>query len=136
MQTKKTFEGKQIIGFGGQLDQARMEYSLLSRGINATEPYYAIGEHGPRTIPVYGGEVKYDLVKEDTTSVLKRIVSATDKARNLATGFQLSVLASALCGEEQILCVSAPDQKYDGLSITWPYIINETGLAKRVETRS
>lgn len=126
------FKGKQVIGFGGQLDVARMQYALLSAGKKMADPGYVIGEHGPRTIPVYEGESEYDQIREATTSVLKRIAVATEKPRNMATGVQLAVLARALSGEERILCVSAVDDATDGLSITWPYLVNKKGLVKKV----
>lgn len=125
------FKASQIIGFGGELDKARMHYSLLRHGIQ-TENMYVIGEHGPRAIPVYDGEQDYDDVRAETTTVLKRIMES-GTARNLATGVQLARLMKALGGEEQIMCVSAPHERYGNLSITWPHIINGQGLVKRVE---
>jgi malate/lactate dehydrogenase len=121
-----------IIGFGGQLDTNRAVYALLKHSAGFNESVYAIGEHGPRTIPVYNGEDNYDTVRADTTSVLKRIGTA-GKVRNLATGKELARLICALGGKEQVLCVSAPDKDYDGLSLTWPYLINQNGLAEKVQ---
>jgi len=78
--------GKKIIGFGGQLDLARMKYALLTERINVTEEQYIIGEHGPKAIPVYKNEEEYEKISLMTTTFIKRIMAATDKPRNMATG--------------------------------------------------
>jgi malate/lactate dehydrogenase len=126
------FEGKQVIGFGGELDKARASYSLLTRSIESDDSLYVVGEHGPRAIPVYAGEQDYEAVTTEATTVLKRIFTS-GIARNLATGMQLARLVQALSGSEQIMCVCVPNDQYEGLSITWPHVINETGVVKRVE---
>lgn len=125
------FKNKQVIGFGGELDKARMLYSLLVHGLKPKEPLYVIGEHGPRAIPVYDGEQNYEEVRIETTTVLKRIVES-GTARNLATGVQLARLLQALGGEERIMCVSAPNKEHSNLSITWPHLINGHGLVKKI----
>lgn len=126
------FKDRQVIGFGGQLDLDRTRYALVQHSvIVADEVGYAIGEHGPRTIPVYTGEEKYNAVRADVTTTLKRI-AAHGPARNLATGVQLRRLMQALAGEEKVLCVSVPDVEHDSLSVTWPYVINHKGAVRKV----
>lgn len=125
------FQDMQVIGFGGQLDAARTMYALLKRGIKISSPVYAIGEHGPRTIPVYDGEEAYETIHEEVGGFLGRIKQAGEP-RNLATGVQLARLIEALTGEESTLCVSALDDDFDGLSITWPYVVNQSGLSSKV----
>ena len=93
---------------------------------------YVIGEHGPRAIPVYGGEQDYDAVRTEATTVLKRIMES-GVARNIATGIRLARLIEVLGGDEQIMCVSAPNEEHHGVSLTWPHVINSQGLVKRVE---
>lgn len=126
------FRGKQVIGFGGQLDVDRTIYALIKRSVPFDGQVYVIGEHGPRTIPIYKGESTYAAVRGDVTSTLKRI-SASGYTRNMATGVQLARLLRALAGEEQVLCVSAPDNDFGGLSITWPYVINQSGLIEKAK---
>ena len=41
---------EQVIGFGGDLDTSRLQYSLLRRGISS-EAVCVVGEHGGRAIP-------------------------------------------------------------------------------------
>lgn len=126
------FKEQQVIGFGGQLDLDRTRYALVQHSVIVADGVgYAIGEHGPRTIPVYTGEEKYGVVRADVTTTLKRI-SAHGPARNLATGVQLRRLMQALAGEEKVLCVSVPDAEHDNLSVTWPYVINQTGIVRKV----
>jgi hypothetical protein len=125
------FKDSTVIGFGGQLDVERTKYALLSHHLRVPDPLYVIGEHGPRVIPVYAGEQSYDLIRQEAGSTLKRI-SVSGKPRNLATGIQLSRLASALAGNTNVLCLSTPDKDFDGLSITWPYRANESGLMEKV----
>jgi len=38
----------------------------------------------------------------------------------------------ALSGKSQVLCVSYPSNETNGLSITWPYLIDEHGPSKRI----
>lgn len=125
------FPAKSIIGFGGQLDLARLQYALIKQGISPDNAYI-IGEHGPRAIPVYGGEKSYNEIQADTTSVLKKI-SLSGKPRNLATGVQLARLLEALAGQEQVLSVSIPSTVFGGLSITWPYVISNKGVGRQIE---
>jgi malate/lactate dehydrogenase len=129
------FAGRQLIGFGGQLDADRTRYALLEHGLTSPGEVYVVGEHGPRAIPVYGGENQYDAILGDATSVLKRI-SAAGKARNLSTGTQLARLLGALAGQEQTLCVSAPHPGFENLSLTWPRVINEHGVVEIVKIRN
>jgi len=63
-----------------------MKYALLTERINVTEEQYIIGEHGPRAIPVYKNEEEYEKISLMTTTFIKRIMAATDKPRNMATG--------------------------------------------------
>lgn len=124
---------RQIIGFGGQLDVDRAKYTLVKHSVEAREPLYAIGEHGPLVIPVYENEEVYEKVRESTATFIRRISVLDDNLRNLATAVQLARLLQALAGKEQILCVSAPHDDFNGLSITWPYLINQNGLVKKIE---
>jgi malate/lactate dehydrogenase len=128
------FTGIQIIGFGGELDRARVAYSLLKHNIRSERTVYAIGEHGPRTIPVYSEEQDYEAITSEATTVLKRIISS-GVARNLATGTQLARLVQALSGAvgDQIMCLSIPNAEHDNLSITWPYTVNGQGVTKAVD---
>jgi malate/lactate dehydrogenase len=123
---------KQLIGFGGELDRARIIASLVKRGIETIEPVYAIGEHGPRVVPVYAEERDYQAVKDEARSVLATIKRATGTARNLATGIQLGRLLNALSGQEHLMCISRPNENYEGLSITWPHMISEAGVGDPV----
>jgi malate/lactate dehydrogenase len=123
---QKRVKAQQIIGFGGQLDQARIQYALLTRNI-VSDSVYAIGEHGPRTIPTYPGEAQFDDVKADASSVLKRI-GAAGTPRNLATGVQLARLVEVLAGKKAVICVCAPHPAYDSLCLTWPFRLNANGV--------
>lgn len=125
------FRDSQIIGFGGQLDLARTHYALAKHNVSIEGDVFIIGEHGPRTLPVYNKEEAYDVIQTDVATTVQRIAS-TGSARNLATGIQLRKLLQALAGEEQVLCVSMPDPEYDGLGITWPYIIKQNGILQKV----
>ncbi len=115
-----------LIGFGGQLDQARMQFAMLQLGITGYDQVYAIGEHGPRTIPTYIGEERWAEVAAYSTTTLKSIMAAASPPRNLATGVQLSRLLKCLAGEPGTLCFSTADPNFDDLSITWPYEIKNT----------
>ncbi len=123
---------RQIVGFGGELDRSRLRWTLSKSGISQEE-VYVIGEHGPRAIPVYTREEGYESVKREVTTFLKTIKLAAGVARNLATGAQLARLLRAISGEEQIMCVSTPSSQFNGLSITWPYTVNEHGIGKAID---
>ena len=122
-------KAERFIGFGGELDKARSKFGLIQSGVQA-EPVYAVGEHGPRTIPTYPGEEKYEAVATYATSTLKEIMKKATVTRNLATGVQLGRLVAALSGKKATHCVSVPDPDHHNLSITWPYEIEGDKLTK------
>ena len=108
---------------------------MLKRKRN-TENVFVVGEHGPRLIPVLEVEADYENIKQEASSVLKRIKQWTPNARNLATGDQLARLVTAFNGEEPaVLCISKTDPDFSNLSITWPYFINQGGVGKKVELK-
>lgn len=125
------FQDTQVIGFGGQLDVARTAYVLAKRSIQVPSPIYVIGEHGLRTIPVYESEEAHETIQKEVGGLLGQIKQGGE-SRNLATGVQVTRLLEALAGVESILCVSTADKGFEGLSITWPYVINESGLSRKV----
>jgi len=127
----KPFTHCQVIGFGGQLDVDRTRSALIQRQLKVPDQVFVVGEHGPRAIPVYEGGAGYESIRLDATSVLKRIGRA-GKARNIATGIQLSRLVRALAGERSVLCVSTVDKDFDDLAITWPRYIDKDGLGGKV----
>ncbi|MBW3569177.1 hypothetical protein KY385_03565 [Candidatus Parcubacteria bacterium] len=126
------FSGSQVIGFGGQLDVNRARYALLKRGLKIPEPLYVVGEHGKRAIPVYRGEMCYEEVRSEINGHLDK-QARHGIINNFASGIELARLLRALAGDEQVLCVSASDESFDGLSITWPRIINRHGLSDKIE---
>jgi malate/lactate dehydrogenase len=115
-----------VLGFGGELDRARLEYALRRCGLPFSSTN-VIGEHGPNAIPVYDGSAPYSQVAEEIRSVLPRIKAATGKARNLASGTQLARLVSALTGKPQTMCVSRLDNRH-GIALTWPCLIGSGGI--------
>ena len=118
-----------LVGFGGQLDRARMLYAMAEIGVEA-DPVYAIGEHGPRTIPCYEGEERWDEIAAYSTTTLKNIMAAASPPRNIATGVQLARLTRAIAGEPATLGLCIEDPDYDGMSITWPYEVSLHSFSK------
>lgn len=126
----KKFIDSQVIGFGGDLDKARIEYNLRKKNFPAKN-VYAIGEHGPRTIPVYDGEESYKEIRGSVTSALKQVMASADIVRNLASGVQLARLIQSIAGKGATHCISKPDPDFNGLSITWPYKVSPRGFIKQ-----
>lgn len=124
------FKETRMIGFGGELDRARIRTSLISRAIEF-EQVYAVGEHGPRTIPVYDGEKDFQDVAGDATTVLKGIMASTPAPRNMATGVQLMRLIDSLNGKAAVHCISTVDEDFDSLSITWPREVSGESIIKQ-----
>lgn len=118
-----------IVGFGGELDRCRLILSLHERRLDV--PCTIVGEHGRRAIPVYDGEHDFDVVAEEVRSVLGRIRAGGAKARNLASGVHLALLASALMREQPISsCVSALHAGF-GQFLTWPSFVSSAGVVRR-----
>jgi malate/lactate dehydrogenase len=123
-----------VIGFGGELDRARLHQALLKRGLTTPAgTFYAVGEHGPRVVPVYPDETSYDQIQADIGTVLSEIKKA-GRARNLATGVHIARLLHALGGDgDQIHCVSVPSEDFYDLSITWPHVITTEGATSPLD---
>ncbi|MBA3844983.1 MAG: hypothetical protein H0X39_20610 [Actinobacteria bacterium] len=121
---------RQVVGFGGELDRARLRTELLRRGIPDNE-CTVVGEHGSRTVPVYDSEEDYENVARGVRSSLDRIKSATGQARNLASGVQICHLLSALDNKSDVQCVSQYDERH-GIFLTWPYRVGPGAALERV----
>ncbi len=120
------FDKERVIGFGGDLDTARLHY-VMGKDFMLDEAV-ALGEHGSRTIPVYAGEAEYADTAVRVRTLLKSITAKAGAPRNLATGVWLSRLVLALCGdagEAHVVCGHVPD--YD-LCLTWPRKVTAAGL--------
>jgi malate dehydrogenase len=118
-----------VVGFGGELDRARLDGALTARGI--AEPGIVVGEHGRRTIPVYRSEAHYESVSEEVRAVLLEIRAGTPKARNLASGVHLANLLDSMLAEgQQTHCVSTFDAE-TGLFLTWPCRIGIRGVIRK-----
>ncbi len=127
-------QAKTVIGFGGELDVARIKYALLKQKLT-TDNAFVVGEHGPRMIPALEDETYYDDIKQEASSVLKRIKQWTPNARNIATGHQLARLVMAFSDDQTVQCISRVDPDFSGLSITWPYNISKNGIGEKVSLK-
>jgi malate/lactate dehydrogenase len=119
---------ERVIGFGGDLDTARLRYALAQDLSTHIESAICIGEHGSRTIPVYNNEENYQEITNQVRGLLKKVTSAAGPPRNLATGVWLSKLALALAQDavhDHVVCGYIPE--YD-LCLTWPHKISARGL--------
>lgn len=117
-----------VMGFGGDLDTARLRYILAQEKIDNDPDAVCIGEHGSRTIPVYASEENYEHVTSEVRTLLKRITAKAGPPRNLATGVWLSKLALALTTEEprsHNVCAFMPE--FD-ICLTWPRLISSSGI--------
>lgn len=124
-------EPHQLIGFGGELDKARLRHQLRVHGVNVPAAE-VVGEHGPRAIPVYQGEARYDEVSAAVRGTLSKVKGGSAPARNLASGVQLVRLLRALAGEPDVQTVSLLHEGH-GMSLTWPHRFNGGWPAGRVD---
>lgn len=120
-----------VIGFGGELDTARLRFVLKTRGID-TRSAWVIGEHGPRAIPVYDSEVEYQDVRKSVGSFLSTIKGVAPEARNLASGVQIVRLLRALGGRTEVQSISRVHPEY-GVSLTWPWTVGKEGAESPAE---
>jgi malate/lactate dehydrogenase len=123
---------ERIMGFGGDLDTARLHYILAEEGIENAGDGVCIGEHGGRTIPVYRGEARYPDIAGRVRNLFKTMTANAGAPKNLAVGPWLAKLALALTEEkpqEHIVCGFM--QKY-GLCLTWPRRVSKNGLGESV----
>lgn len=122
-----------VIGFGGDLDFARLRHSLRIRRLPC-KPITIVGEHGRNAIPVFEPEEDYSRVARDIRTHLPRITEG-GRPRNLATGAWLAELVESLAnGAGRTHIVSAPHPAF-GLALTWPFRVQEQGRLEMVETQ-
>ena len=122
-------EKRRVIGFGGDLDTARLKYVLAGDGDPGAGDALCIGEHGSRTVPVYASERDYAGVAARVRGTIKAITAQAGPPRNLATGVWLSRLATNAAGRaggESVVCGYMPELD---LYLTWPRHISRDGLA-------
>lgn len=130
--TRIMSDSRRAVGFGGELDKSRL-VSLLMEQMGAGEwtpgVTAVVGEHGERAIPVFPGSADYEVMRDLVRATLKDIITATARARNLASGVQLVRLVRALMGESQWAsqCVSSIVERY-GMALTWPCIVGGDGI--------
>jgi malate/lactate dehydrogenase len=116
----------QVFGFGGDLDLNRLRFTLRSMGV-CTEGITIIGEHGKNTIPVYAGEMKYDLIATEVRTFLSRISSRNSVIRNLASGELLARLVESIAEDRRrVHCVTCYHPQFDDW-FTWPCIVGRSG---------
>lgn len=126
IQRKTLLSPSQVIGFGGNLDLNRLVYTLESQGIDATEAAI-VGEHGPRTIPVYKTEENYTAVAHKVRNFLANIGKLAGQKRNLATGSLLADLIRSVVQEKgDMHYVSGYHPDY-GIYLTWPFHVGRYG---------
>jgi malate/lactate dehydrogenase len=119
---------ERVIGFGGDLDTARLRYILAQEKITEEATAVCIGEHGSRTIPVYESEKNYDHITSKVRSLLKSITTKAGPPRNLATGVWLSKLALALTQRDPCphnVCAYIPEFE---ICLTWPRMLSSSGI--------
>jgi malate/lactate dehydrogenase len=130
LRVRKGVAPHQVMGFGGELDRCRLMYALRAHRITS-DNVTIVGEHGPRTIPVYNDETDFDTISYAVQTALAQLQSTTGKARNLAPGLHLARLLQALSGTKSVHCISAVGK--EGMSLTWPYMVDKGGVALRIE---
>jgi hypothetical protein len=122
---------RRVIGFGGDLDVCRLEYSLLNRGIKA-DTAFIVGEHGSRAIPVYQGERLYPEISGEVRFFLKKMTNDAGRPRNLASGMLLCGLIQSLTSAIPTLHHVVTYCEEFGLFLTWPALISLVGVAQRI----
>jgi len=123
-----------IIGFGGELDKARLTYALRIRNIDSAFKWI-IGEHGKRAIPVYETEEGYEQVAEQVSAFLSQVKKATPTSRNLATGNKLRLLLETLTsGADFVHCINSYHRTYETW-LTWPWKISNGRLVEPLDIR-
>ena len=129
IQRKTTLAPRQVIGFGGNLDLNRLVYVLESEGIDATGAAI-VGEHGPRTIPVYESEKDYDTVAHRVGHFLADIGKRAGQKRNLATGPLLADLIRSIVQDRgDVYYVSGYHPDYE-IYLMWPFHIGRHGAVE------
>ncbi len=129
IQRKTALAPSQVIGFGGSLDLNRLVYVLESKGIESTGAAI-VGEHGPRTIPVYETEKDYDAVAHRVGHFLADIGKLAGQKRNLATGPLLSELIRSIVQDSgDAYYVSGHHPDHD-LYLMWPFHIGRNGAVE------
>ena len=127
IQRKTGLAPRQIIGFGGSLDLNRLIYTLESRGIDSAGAGI-IGEHGPRTIPVYGGEQDFDGVAHQVRNFLADIGKLAGQKRNLATAPLLADLMQSIVEDREDAFYVSGHHPDHGLYLTWSFQIGKKGV--------
>jgi len=129
------FANNRVIGFGGDLDTARLQYLLGQKTTEDVSSAVCIGEHGERTVPIYQPETDYFEVARNVREVVKRITSEAGRPRNLSTGIWLSRLITTLTlqdDSQHVVCGFVPEY---GLYLTWPRMINVEGIGRTVDIK-
>lgn len=138
-----------VIGFGGQLDTARLKF-LLSNELNVDSEEietYVIGQHGKGMIPVFSQtKINKKPVEEfsiDKKYIIEELRTASEKIIQLVGGTEygpgqhVSKLVQAISNDEEcVLCVSTfLRNKYDvsDVCMTVPCIIGRKGVKKTIE---
>lgn len=109
-----------------------VSYCLWLENVSA-DHYWAVGEHGPRTVPAYKSETAYEQILPVVRNFLFEIKKVTPRAKNFATGSQLTRLLESLHQPtETIKYVTAHHPAYD-LWLTWPWKISNGGLVEPLD---
>lgn len=122
---------QQVIGFGGDLDSNRLQYILRSRGYSDDDAV-ALGEHGPKAIPVYQGEQEYEVVTQELHRFWLKIAEHVDIVRNLATADRLARLVDSVVTDAKRPHNVCSYQSEFGTYLTWPSVIGKGGAEASV----
>ncbi|WP_421908224.1 malate dehydrogenase [Methanolacinia petrolearia] len=141
--TKGGIEREKCIGFGGQLDTARLHLFLKEKGIAPDNTAQALGEHGEFQVPIFSGledEVPTDLREEilikmrgASMPVIKgKGGTVFGPAQNIVN--LIRIISQDL--RETVPCSCALDGEYgiSSCSIGVPAVIGREGILRIEET--
>jgi len=124
---------RQVIGFGGDLDTNRLRWLLRLPDFGSNEAV-AVGEHGPRAIPVYQGPQPFDEISTRLRTYLRQVANLVGKPRNAATSTLVSALVDTIAGvTPRVHHVCGYHVKFQ-CHITWPFVVGNAGLEHAVDT--
>ncbi len=139
---------KRVIGFGGQLDNARFRFVLSNElKVEPTDiESYVIGEHGNRMIPVFSQvrikgqvlttNVNKEKIQTGVRDAVKEIIKLTG-ATQYGPGQNVSELVQCVLNDEKkVLCVSAllnSEYGANGVYMSVPCVIGRNGVERIVE---
>ncbi|WOF15688.1 lactate dehydrogenase [Methanoplanus sp. FWC-SCC4] len=141
IQKESGIKREKCIGFGGQLDLARLKYFLSKRGYD-TKGAWVMGEHGEHQVPVFSG-MKEEVPENIRNEILLEMRGASMPVIKGKGGtvfgpaYNVFSLIKAIINDENKLlpcsCVLRGEYNTEGCSICVPVRVGRNGISEIIE---